>query len=72
MKHSLLQEKYPVYTLEVEKQETSFKSVDEIIDYLKQCIDHHKVAQFIAIFDHYAHTRGLEQGQIGDEIQASA
>ena len=69
MKHSLLQEKYPVYTLEVEKQETSFKSVDEIIDYLKQCIDHHKVAQFIAIFDHYAHTRGLEQGQIGDEIQ---
>lgn len=68
MKHTLLQEKYPVFTLEVEKQETNFQSVGEIIDYLKQRIDEHKVARYIATFDHYGHTKGLEEGQIGDEI----
>ena len=68
MKHTLLQEKYPVFTLEVEKQETSLHSVDQIIDHLKQRIDEHKVARFIAIFDHFAHTSALEDGQIGEEI----
>jgi len=68
MKHFLLQEKYPLFTLEVEKRETSFTHVADIIDYLKQCIEHQSMARFIAIFDHYAHTRGLEQGQIDDSI----
>ena len=44
MKHTLLQEKYPVFTLEVEKQETSFQTAGEIIDYLKQQIDAHYIA----------------------------
>ncbi len=68
MKHTLLQEKYPVFTLEVEKQETNFQTVDEIIDYLKQHIDEHKVARYIATFDHYAHTSALADGQIGESI----
>ena len=68
MKHSLLQEKYPVFTLEVEKSETSFSAVDPIVEYLKQCIDSHKSARFIAVFDHYAHTKSLPEGQIGKEI----
>ena len=68
MKHTLLQEKYPVLTLEVEKQETNFQTVGEIIDYLKQRIDEHQVARFIATFDHYAHTSALEDGQIGEDI----
>ncbi len=68
MKHTLLQEKYPVFTLEVEKQETNFQTVAEIIDYLKQQIDAHKVARYIATFDHYAHTKALEDGQIGEDI----
>ena len=36
MKHTLLQERYPVFTLEVEKQETDFSTTDEIIAFLKQ------------------------------------
>lgn len=68
MKYRLLQEKYPVFTLEVEKSETRFTAVNPIIDYLKQCIDGHKWARFIAIFDHYAHTKGLPEGEIGEEI----
>jgi len=68
MRQALLQEKYPVFTLEVEKKETNFNEVDGIIAYLKERIEKHKVAQFIAIFDHYSHTQGLEEGQIGKEI----
>ena len=68
MKQSLLQEKYPVFTLEVEKQETTFDSVDAIIAFLKQRIEEHRVARFIAIFDHYAHTSALQEGEIGEDI----
>jgi hypothetical protein len=68
MKSILLQEKYPLFTLEVEKQETRLASVDEILAYLKNCIDENDIAQYIAIFDHYRHTDRLEAGQIGEGI----
>lgn len=68
MKQKLLQEKYPVYTLEVEKTETSFLNVDQIIAYLKECVDAHKIARYIAIFDHYSHTKALPDGSVADDI----
>jgi hypothetical protein len=68
MKQSLLQEKYPIFTLEVERGETEFRSVDEIVEYLRGCIAQHAAARFIAVFDHYGHTRSLPQGQISDDI----
>ncbi len=68
MKQSLLQESYPVYSLEIGTDETSLQNIDEVVAYLKSRIDEHKIANFIAIFDHYAHTRTLEGGQIGEEI----
>ena len=71
MKQSLLQEKYPVFTLEIDKGETDFQSVDGIIDYLKERIEAHKFAQFIAVFDHHAHTLSLRDGQIGEGILAA-
>ena len=69
MKQIHFQEKYPVYKLEVNKSETTFQSVSEIIDYFRQKIDEHKVACFISIFDHYEHTRCLEEGRIADDIK---
>lgn len=71
MKEALLQEKYPVYYLEIDKVDTSFTNIDEIISYLKEKIDSHKVTRYIAEFDHYAHTKGLEQGEISDDIVAA-
>ena len=71
MKQSLLQEKYPVYTLEIEKDETTYGYIDEIMDYLRGCIDGHKVAQHIGDFDHYAHTTALEGGQIQEGMTAA-
>ncbi|MBU0498843.1 MAG: hypothetical protein KJ558_02715 [Gammaproteobacteria bacterium] len=71
MKQSLLQEKYPIYVLEVEKSETPYRDLDEVIGYLKARIDAHKVAVFIADFDHLAHTRSLAEGEIGPGIIAA-
>lgn len=71
MKQSLLLEKYPIYTLELERQETSHQSVDAICAYFRRRIEGHRCAVFIAEFDHYAHTRSLPEGQIGPGIRAA-
>lgn len=71
MKQSLLLEKYPIFSLELEWNETSHQSVDAICDYFRRCIDAHRCAVFIAEFDHYAHTRSLPEGQIGAGIRAA-
>ncbi len=71
MKQTLLQEKYPVYTLEIDRDETSFDSLDAICGYFRTCIEAHRSAIFIAEFDHYAHTRGLPEGHVGEGIRAA-
>jgi hypothetical protein len=68
MKQSIFQEKYPVFTLELDRSETLFRNVDEIIEYLKRCVEEHPAARFIAVFDHYGHTRSLPDGEIGGGI----
>ena len=71
MKKSLLQETYPVFTLELSKDETTFDSVDSIIDHLASRIEEHPVARFLTVFDHYEHTSRLEGGGIAPEIKAA-
>jgi hypothetical protein len=68
MKQTVIMEKYPVFELDIKKSETSFKSVDGIISYLKDKIDAHPVAVYIATFDHYSHTKSLADGEVADEI----
>lgn len=68
MKQMLFKEKYPVFTLEIQKNETTFTTIDEIFEFLKQKIDNHPVAAFIAIFDHLAHTKKFLDAQIVDGI----
>ncbi|ASQ89650.1 hypothetical protein CHL67_00795 [Prosthecochloris sp. GSB1] len=69
MRQALFQEKYPIYTLEIDKSETSCGSVDEIIDYLRSKIEAHPVVAFIGVFDHYAHTKSLKDGVVSDQIK---
>lgn len=71
MKQSLLQEKYPVYSLEVNKSETAHKNIDQVMAYFRTCIDEHPVARHIADFDHHAHTSALENGQIQEGMIAA-
>lgn len=62
-------EKYPVFTFEVKKSETSYQNVDEILAYLKSQIEVHPIATYIGEFDHYSHTKSLPEGQIAPQIK---
>jgi hypothetical protein len=68
MTKTIFMEKYPVYSLEIPKDETTCKDVDDIISRLKAKIDEHKIATFIGIFDHYSHTKNLG-GEINPNIK---
>ena len=50
------------------KNETSFKTVGDILAQLRSNIEMHPVATYIALFDHYGHTASLEEGIISPEI----
>jgi hypothetical protein len=65
MKQTLLQEKYPVFVAEIEKNETDCQNVEDVVDYLKDKIAANPKVQFIGVFDHYAHTKN-----IGGEVAA--
>ncbi len=69
MKQITVMEKYPVFTLEIDKSETSYKNIDGIFSYLKEQIAAHPVAIYIGEFDHYAHTSSLEVGEINSAIK---
>ncbi|WP_462320082.1 DUF6858 family protein [Halochromatium sp.] len=71
MKQILLQEKYPIYALEVNKNETRFTDAESIIAYLKECINAHEIARYIGEFDHLAHTQALPNGQIAEGIESA-
>jgi hypothetical protein len=71
VKQSLLLEKYPIFSLELEREETSLQSVDAICAYFRRRIESHRSAVFIAEFDHYAHTSALPEGRIGPGIRAA-
>ena len=68
MKKTIFMDKYPVYTLELDKSEVAQKNVPEILEYFKSKIDAHKIAKYIAIFDHFEHTTQLG-GEINPEIK---
>ncbi len=68
MRKLQLQEKYPVFSMEVEKSDTGFKNTDEIVAHLKEKVEAHKTARFITVFDQHAHMKLLEQGEIAPEI----
>ena len=50
------------------ESETEYKSAQALVDHFKQLVDEHKVTRFIGEFDHYSHTRGLDGGEIADDI----
>lgn len=56
MKQTMLQEKYPIFVAEIAKTETTHNTVDSLVAYYKGKIAENPKAQFINVFDHYAHT----------------
>ncbi|HWQ25992.1 MAG TPA: hypothetical protein VN367_04330 [Chlorobaculum sp.] len=69
MNQTLLQEKYPIYILELDKEETNCRDVDEIIAYYTKKVDEHPVATLIGVYNHYGHTSELPEGKISEEIK---
>ena len=57
--------------MELDRSETSYRSLEEIVTYLKDCIEEHASTYFIADFDHYAHTSTLAQGFVDEDILAA-
>lgn len=70
MKQTLLHEKYPIFIAEIDKRETTCKSVDDVVACLKDKIAGNPKVQFIGVFDHYAHTSRI-QGEINPDIRAA-
>ena len=62
-------DKYPVFSLNVKKTETTFENVDAIVAHFISLIEAHPVAKFIALFDHYEHTSSMQDGTIAPEIK---
>ena len=71
MKQKMFKDKYSVFEIEYKKSELEFKSVDEIIDALKIRMDNHPIIAFISIFDQYAHTSSLKDGEVNPNIKAA-
>ena len=67
MKKTQFMDKYPVYSLELQKSNIKQTNIVEIIEYFKDKIQAHPIAKFIAVFDHYSHTKGLN-GEINPSI----
>ena len=59
MKKTIFMEKYPVYSLELLKSEAKVSSANKAVEYFKEKILKHPIAEFIAVFDHFSHTKKL-------------
>jgi hypothetical protein len=71
MTQSLFMDKYPIYSIIINKKETTFSTVDAIITYLQTKIAAHPFAIEIAIFDHLAHTLTVEDHVIDENIKSA-
>lgn len=69
MQNTIFMDKYPIQSLIINKQDTKYKNVNEIIEYLKTFVDAHPICFYIAIFNHFSHTTSLEDGVIASEIK---
>jgi hypothetical protein len=67
MKKTVFMDKYPLYSLEMQKSEIKLSNTDEVVEYFKEKIQNHPIAKFITVFDHYSHTKELG-GEIMDGL----
>lgn len=63
-------EKYPIFMLELDKNECRYRDTDQIMEYFKGEISANPVAALIGEFDHYAHTESIG-GEINPDIQTA-
>lgn len=70
MTKSILLDKYPIYSIEIAKNNITKDSMENIVEFFKEKISSHPIAKFIALFDHYEHTTSIN-GEINPTIKAA-
>ena len=68
MHQIIIHEKFPVFIAKVDKSDCCFRTLDEVVDYFVKQVESHPVARLIGVFDHYAHTSALADGEIAPGI----
>ncbi len=68
MQELLFKNEYPIFTMTLKKSETTFTTVQEILDTLQSKIEAHPVATYVGLFNHYDHTSCLESGEVSSDI----
>ena len=71
MQYTHFMDKYPTHHVDILKSATSCTSVDEILAFFRSKIDADARACFISDFDHYAHTKSIEGGEVAANIHAA-
>ncbi|WP_321503330.1 DUF6858 family protein [Breoghania sp.] len=68
MLHSIVHENFPIFVLKVDKADCRFATLDDVVAHFVALAEAHPVARLISVFDHYAHTKALADGEIGPGI----
>jgi hypothetical protein len=68
MQQMILNEKYPVFVLDIFKNETTYTNAKDIIRFFKTKIENHPICKYIGEFDHYEHTKAIN-GEIAEGIK---
>lgn len=68
MKQKIFKDKYHIFEIVYEKNELTYKNVDEIIEAIKEKIDANEIIAYIATFDQYSHTQNIK-GEINPNIK---
>src|SRR6056297_2281454 len=71
MEKCQFQKIYPIFSKELSKKETTIGTMDNLCQYFYNKIENHPFAKYIATFDHYSHTAGIEGGIIEKDITAA-
>lgn len=61
---------YPIYTIDVKKDEIKGAKIDDIVSGLQAKVQSHPIATLINIFDHFDHLKNIG-GKKADEIKGA-
>ncbi|MGV6818729.1 MAG: DUF6858 family protein [Thiotrichales bacterium] len=71
MKERVELQEYPVFSLELEKSESRFSTIDEITAFIREKVESHPMAAFITVFDHLGHSRKIKEASIDRKLLAA-
>ncbi len=71
MTPEILEETCAIFALRLGKPLAAAPTMEALVEHFRRRIEAHPVARLICVFDHYAHTAALAEGEIAPEIIAA-